>query len=239
VTHPFGELSAQRKHLGEALRRLRRTAALSGEQIAARVGLSQSQVSRIEIGQQPASPEVAERWAQATGASQDAVGEVIELAETVATQAISWRQAMRRGLGRLQQDTRDMEATAGTILNFQTLGIPGLLQVPEYARRLIAAGYPKPTPEDVATVSALGNVTVGIIPLGTEVDACCDHGFNIYDDRGDAGGPVVHVETLTSAVNVEDPEDVGAYRDVFSHLRAAAVTGDDARHLIEEAARSL
>jgi transcriptional regulator with XRE-family HTH domain len=286
VTHPFGELSAQRKHLGEALRRLRLDAGLSGQQIAEHVNLSQSQVSRIELGQQPASPEMAERWARATGASQDAAAEVVELAETVATQAISWRQAMRRGLGRLQQDTRAMEASAGTILNFQPLGIPGLLQIPEYARRLFAAGYPKPRPEDVAagvaaridrqvilfeesktfvfimtgaslrwrpgpasmmraqldrvsTVSALGNVTVGIIPLGTEVDVWCDNGFDIYDNRGDAGGPVVHVETLTSALNVDGPEDVAAYLDVFSHLRAAAVTGEDARRLIAAAAAEL
>jgi transcriptional regulator with XRE-family HTH domain len=286
MTHPFGELSAQRKHLGEALRRLRRAAGLSGQQIAERVNLSQSQVSRIELGQQPASAAMAQRWAQATGASGDALAEVMELAEEAATQAVSWRKAMTRGLGRLQQDTRAVEAAAGTILNFQPLGIPGLLQVPEYARRLFAAGYPPPGEHEVAagvaarmdrqvilfeesksfvfimtgaslywrpgpasmmraqldrvsTVSALGNVTVGIIPLGTEVTAWCDHGFDIFDDRGDAGGPVVHVETLTSALNVEDPEDVAAYLDVFGRLRAAAVTGEDARQFIAAAAAEL
>jgi transcriptional regulator with XRE-family HTH domain len=286
VTHPFGEPSAQRKHLGDALRRLRKAAGLSGEQVAERVGLSQSQISRIERGDQPASADLAQRWAEATGAPAEAIAEVLELAETAATQAISWRQAMRRGLGRLQQDTRAMEASAGTILNFQPLGVAGLLQVPEYARRLFAAGYPTPGPEEVAagvaarmdrqvilfeesktfvfimtgaslrwrpgpvsmmraqldrvgTVSALGNVTVGIIPLGTEVDVWCDHGFDIFSDRGNAGDPVVHVETLTSAVNVEDPEDVGAYQDAFERLRAAAVTGEDAQRLIAEAARSL
>jgi transcriptional regulator with XRE-family HTH domain len=286
MTHPFGELSAQRRHLGAALRRLRREARLSGQQIADVVGLSQSQVSRIELGEQAASADVAERWAQATGATDDALAEVRELAETAATEAVSWRKAMARGLGRLQQDTRDVEASAATIRNFQPLGIPGLLQVPEYARRLFAAGYPPPSEQEVAAgvaarmdrqvilyqesktfvfimaaaslywrpgppgmmraqldrvnaVAALSNVTVGVIPLGAEIAAWCDHGFDIFSDRGEAAGPVVHVETLTSALNVADPEDVAAYEDAFSRLRAAAVTGDEARHLITEAAASL
>ena len=50
---------------------------------------------------------------------------------------------------------------------------------------------------------------------------------------------MVHVENLTSALNVEDPEDVAAYRDAFSRLRAAAVTGDEARRLIAAAAAEL
>jgi len=283
MSHPFGELSAQRKALGAALRRLRRAAGLSGEQIAERVGLSQSQVSRIELGDRAAPAAVAERWARAAEAADQDMAEVLALAEAAATQAISWRRAMTRGLGRLQQDTQEVEATAATILNWQPLGIPGLMQVPEYARRLFAAGYPSPGEQDVAagvaarmarqvilyeesgrfefvmtsaslywrpgpvsmmraqldrvsTIAALGNVTVGIIPLGTEVTAWCDHGFDIFDDRGEAGLPVVHVENLTSALNVEDPEDVAAYRDAFSRLREAAVTGEEARHLIAAAA---
>jgi transcriptional regulator with XRE-family HTH domain len=286
VTHPFGELSAQRKHLGAALRRLRKSAGLSGEQIAERVGLSQSQVSRIELGQQIAPGAVVQRWAQATGAPDDALAEVMDLAETAATQAVSWRKAVTRGLARLQQDTRDIEATTTTFLNFQPLGIPGLLQVPEYARRVFAAGYPPPGEHEVAAavaarmdrqvilyeesrafvfvmaetslrwrpgpapmmraqldrvsaVAALGNVTVAVIPFGAEVAAWCDHGFDIYADRGGAGDPVVHVETFTSGLTMTDPEDIAAYQDVFGRLRAAAVTGEDAQRLIAAAMAAL
>jgi hypothetical protein len=55
-----------------------------------------------------------------------------------------------RGLVKLQQDSRQAEARAATILNYQPLGIPGLLQVPEYSRRLIAAGYPRRGSQEVA-----------------------------------------------------------------------------------------
>lgn len=240
----------------------------------------------FELGQQSIPVAVAEAWVRAAGAEGPDLAAVIELAEAAATQTISWRKAVTRGLVRLQQDSRQAEASAATIRNYQTLGIPGLLQVPEYSRRLLAAGYPRPGPEEVAAavkarmdrqvilydesrcfefvmgaaalywrpgpaslmraqldrvsiVAGLANVTVSVIPLGTEVaDVWCDHSFNIFDDREDAQDPFVHAETLTTPVNVTDPADVAAYQDAFRRLQDAAVTGDNARQLITEAGRS-
>src|SRR4029077_9456122 len=96
-------------------------------------------------------------------ADQD-MAEVLALAEAAATQGISWRRAMTRGLGRLQQDTQEGEAPAATILNWQPLGIPGLMQVPEYARRLFAAGYPSPGEQDVAAGAAGRGARRGVLP---------------------------------------------------------------------------
>jgi Domain of unknown function (DUF5753) len=90
----------------------------------------------------------------------------------------------------------------------------------------------------VSAVAALTNIAVGVIPLGTEVTVCCDHGFNILDERGDDKDPVVHVETLTTSVNVTGPRR-HRLPEVFARLRAAAVYGDGAQRLIAEAARSL
>lgn len=280
MSHPFGEQSARRRALGAELRRLRTDAGLSGEQIAERTGLSQSRVSRIELGQQSVAIADAENWARAAGASEEELARVTELAEAAATQAGSWR---GHGLSELQQASGRAEAGATTVLNYQTQGIAGLLQVPGYSRLLIAAGYPRRGPEEVAAavkarmdrqvilydenrhfefvmsaaalywrpgpaslmraqldrlsaVTALDNVTLGIIPLGTEVPGVwCDHSFNILDGPD----PVVHVETLTAPVNVTDPDDVDAYRDVFRRLQAVTVTGEDARTVITEASRSL
>jgi len=157
LTHPFGELSALRQQLGAALRRLRTDARLSGEQIAAQVGISQSRVSRIELGQQSAPVTVVQQWAQAAGASEAAIAELTELAEAAATQATTWRRAMARGLVRLQEDSRDLESRTATILNFQSMRIPGLLQVPEYARRVFAADHPPGHPDIAAAVAARMN----------------------------------------------------------------------------------
>jgi transcriptional regulator with XRE-family HTH domain len=152
VTHPFGELSAQRQRLGAALRRLRVDAGLSAQQLAERAGLSQSRVSRIELGQQAVPLDVAERWAKAAGASGAALAEVMDLAESAATQAVAMRKSA--ALVKLQQDAREAEASAATILNFSPLGIPGLLQVPEYARRVFAAGYPRREAREIAAATA-------------------------------------------------------------------------------------
>jgi transcriptional regulator with XRE-family HTH domain len=152
--HPFGELSARRQELGAALRRLRKSAGLSGEQIAREVGISQSRVSRIELGQQGASPEVVSRWGQACKAGDTDLEQLVALAEAAATEMVSWRKAVSQGLGKLQQDSRDLEASATLVCNFQTVWVPGLLQVPEYARRVFAAGYPVPAQSDVAAAVA-------------------------------------------------------------------------------------
>jgi len=279
LTHPFGELSALRLQLGAALRRLRTDARLSGEQVAAQVGISQSRVSRIELGQQSAPVTIIQQWAQAVGASEADIAELTELAEAAATQATTWRRAMARGLVKLQEDSRDLESRAASILNFQSMRIPGLLQVPEYARRVFAEDHPPGHPDISAAVAArmnrqailydeskhlefiiaevalrwpigppslmraqldrltmvsdLGNVTTGIIPLDAEISVWHDHGFNIvYDTEGDA---IVHVETLTTGLTITDPDDVARYREAFDHLRRTALSGSDAKQIVERA----
>ena len=277
--HPFGEMAARRPELGAALRRLRKNAGLSGEQIAGATDISQSRVSRIELGQQIASPDLVSRWGRACGADNTELDQLVALAESAATENVSWRKAISQGLGKLQQDSRDLEASASVISNYQTVWIPGLLQVPEYARRVFAAGDPPPAPADIAaalaarmnrqailydetknlefvlteaalrwrvgpanlmraqvdriiTVSALENVTIGIIPQSAESSHWHDHSFNILDGRGDPEDAVVHVETLTSGLTLTDPADVAVYKEAFARLRALAVTGDNAQALL-------
>lgn len=275
--HPFGELTAQRKQLGAELRRLRVNAGISGEEIAARMGISQSRVSRIELGQQSVAPGTVEQWAKAVGAADTDLANLVELAEAAATQAIAWG---RRGLASLQHFSQDLEATAATIRNFHPTLVPGLLQVPEYARIVFTAGNPPGRPDIPAaiaarmerqailydnskhiefvmpeaalrwrigpvgvirsqldrihSIAALENVVIGVIPQAVETGVWHEHAFNIFDDRGDVGGAVVHVETLTSAVTVTDPADVEAYQTAFRQLRQVAVTGAEAQALVRQ-----
>lgn len=144
----------QLRRLGLALRGLRRDAGLTGQQLAERVGLSQSTVSRIELGQAVPSVNDVGQWVAATGAAQEHRTELLALAEAVAVETIVWRRAVRRGLPELQQDVRELEATARTIRNFQPTIVPGLLQTAEYTRRLIASGYPEGRQDIAAAVAA-------------------------------------------------------------------------------------
>ena len=90
----------------------------------------------------------------------------------------------------------------------------------------------------IITVSTLENVTVGIIPQAAEADVWHDHGFNITDDRGDDGDPVVHFETLTEGLTITDPDEVAAYKEAFDRLRKLAVADEDARTLLSRISRT-
>jgi transcriptional regulator with XRE-family HTH domain len=142
------------RRLGLALRGLRLDAGLTGHQLAALTGLSQSTVSRVELGQaMPSVPDI-DAWCHATRADAGQAAEVRALAEAAAVETISWRRAGRRGLPRLQDHVRDLEATAATLLNFQPVIVPGLLQTADYARQVVLSGYPGGRPDIAAAVSA-------------------------------------------------------------------------------------
>jgi len=82
----------------------------------------------------------------------------------------------------------------------------------------------------LGVLASLPNVTLGIIPLAPEVAVWHTHGFALFEDR-DAES-VVHVETLTSALNVREPADVAVYRGAFERLRTAAVVDAEALALL-------
>lgn len=276
--HPFGELSPLRQRLGEALRAVRFEAGLTGEQLAKRLSVSQSRISRIELGQQAASVDIVRRWTEVTVTLEDHRAELVGLAEAAGSEAVPWRASMGRGLAQLQRDARETELGAATILSFQPVLVPGLLQVPEYARRIFAAGNPEHGPADVAAAVAarmdrqlvlyegttrvdfvmseaalrwrvgspnvmlaqldrivalagLETVTVGLIPLDTQVDTWHEHGFDLVDGRAE-DDPVVHVETQTSQVTTIDPVEVAFYRDAFARLREAALQVPEADELL-------
>jgi transcriptional regulator with XRE-family HTH domain len=148
------QIPQQRRRLGLALRGLRLDAGLSGQQLAVRTGLSQSTISRIELGQAvPSFPDI-DAWAHATAATAEQHSELRTMAEAVAVETISWPTASRRGLSSLQQDVRELESTASIILNYQPTIVPGLLQTADYARRVVQSGYPSGRSDIAAAITA-------------------------------------------------------------------------------------
>ena len=77
----------------------------------------------------------------------------------------------------------------------------------------------------------LSNVTLGIIPMGVELDMAPVHGFLMLDDAA-------IVETYDEESEAGE-EESAAYGRIFDRLMAEAVTGDEARQLITSAASSL
>ena len=157
----FGETSPQRQRLGRALRDLRHSAGITGTQLAAQLGISQSTVSRFETGQQIPSLAEVETWGRTLGADEAAVAGLVELVEAAATEAVAFRRTrVRRGLAGQQQDTAAVEASAGLVRSFNPIGVQGLLQTPAYAQAVYAAAHPGRTDLAAAVAARLARQQV-------------------------------------------------------------------------------
>jgi len=134
----IGGTGAGRRRLGQALRELRRAADLTTTQLAERLGVAQSTISRWEGGRQLLTPAQLDQWAAATGATADQHSTLDEIAEQVMTEAVAWGHRPRR-LAALQRETGDLEESAGLLRTYHPVMIHGLLQVPDYAYAVFQA----------------------------------------------------------------------------------------------------
>lgn len=85
----------------------------------------------------------------------------------------------------------------------------------------------------IGAVAGLPNVEIGIIPFDTELGTVLYNGFAIYDG-------LVKVENRsTEATYQPDTERANTYIEVWPRLWAQALTGDDARRLVQTTADSI
>jgi transcriptional regulator with XRE-family HTH domain len=122
--------------LGQALRILRADKGLTAVELAQRVGVTQTAISRYEIGTRRPSPETLERIADALGASKRVKQKLVDQLHSEQTELQSIRAIARRGLRRRQEEIARIEAKTGHLRNFQAAVVPGLLQTPNYARKM-------------------------------------------------------------------------------------------------------
>jgi transcriptional regulator with XRE-family HTH domain len=153
VTSPVAR-SPRRRRLGALLRRLRKDAGRSGEALAKTLGVSQSHLSRVELGDTAASIDLVERWARECRASEDDRREAIELAESVALEFTTWRSALTSGLAARQRDIAAAEAAATVINGWVPMLLPGLMQTASYTHHLITGEDPNRAPDEVAEAVA-------------------------------------------------------------------------------------
>jgi transcriptional regulator with XRE-family HTH domain len=125
----------KRRRLATELRLLRDLSGLTGRELAPRIGISQSKISRIEAGTAlPSAAEVA-GWAKAVGAPEETRRLLESLTDAARTEVDTWQAALE-GRSHLQDDVRELEATARRTRSFQPYLVPGLLQTPDYAQRV-------------------------------------------------------------------------------------------------------
>lgn len=132
------EWLTQPEGLAGRLRALRAQAKLTGKALADAHGWQQSKVSRIENGKQMPSDDDLEAWVETCGADRSIITELRQLRDQAQIAHASFPSRMRNGQKTVQEDYNQLVKDSHLIRHFETVYVPGLLQVPAYAHRVLS-----------------------------------------------------------------------------------------------------
>lgn len=137
------------RRLAAELRRLRAGAGLTREEVSARTGINEATLYRLEVAK--ARPQ-----ARTLVALLDLYG-VVDAAHRSELQALakqsdeqSWLQSFPPELPEAYATYITFEGEASSLLNYECLYIPGLLQAEDYAKAALSRGMPNATKEEIS-----------------------------------------------------------------------------------------
>jgi len=125
-----------RESLGLELRELRERTGLNGKEFAARLTWPASKVSRFETGQRTPSRADIVAWTVAAGAESEAEALIARL-RVLDEMYATWRRQFKTGMSARQHHSLNLERDTKLLRIFECGIIPGLLQTPDYARRVL------------------------------------------------------------------------------------------------------
>ena len=126
---------------------------MSTRQLAARLGWTQSKVTRIDRGATLPKPGEVEDWARTLSAPADERRRLVALAEQAGIQLTEWKREVAPGRRKLQAEIGAMESVASVVRLFGMDVIPGLAQTGPYAEVMFRLGqHQVPNEEDIAAV---------------------------------------------------------------------------------------
>lgn len=124
--------------LGQRLRQARLDAGLTGQKLTARLGpgWAQPKVSKLETGRQLPTEDELHAWATATAVQPD---ELLSLLDRARHEYSTYRTiyADEGGPVAFQDAIGAAERAATTIITYQPLIVPGILQTPDYAHHML------------------------------------------------------------------------------------------------------
>ncbi|WP_282702482.1 helix-turn-helix transcriptional regulator [Streptomyces sp. CC219B] len=129
----------RQKRLGAELRRMRLAAGRTTEYAAGLLGLDRTKVSNMEAGVRATSPERIRLLASNYECADEAY---VEALVTMADTRRGWWQQYRGALPQGLLDVAELEWFATRLRSYQSVHVPGLLQLGEYARAIFAAALP-------------------------------------------------------------------------------------------------
>ncbi|MCM2420076.1 MULTISPECIES: helix-turn-helix domain-containing protein [unclassified Streptomyces] len=151
---PSSSVRAAREALAARLREIRLDAGITGRELAARAGWSESKSSRIENSKTPPSDADIRAWCRVCDAENQSA-DLIAANRTADSMYVQWRRVQRTGLSRahaasipLYEETQHFRVYCSNV-------VPGLFQTPEYATALLSSIVAfRKTPNDVADAVA-------------------------------------------------------------------------------------
>ncbi|TCO56873.1 helix-turn-helix domain-containing protein [Actinocrispum wychmicini] len=132
----------ERKDLGLALRKLRKAAGLGGERLAARCGLSQSKISRIERGRTLPSVLDVQRILNALDVPEDVAKSLLDLTRVANVHYKSYRAYAQVGLWQTQRQIKALTESSTVVRQFLPAIPCGLIQTEDYARQVLTPAIP-------------------------------------------------------------------------------------------------
>lgn len=137
--------TVRRRRLGSELRKLREAKGMTAEEVATRLLVSQSKISRLENGRRSISQRDVRDLCMVYGVDDE------RIVESLMTMA---RESRQRGWWHAFGDIPysvyiGLEAEATSIRNYQSLMLPGLLQTRNYAAAVVSGMQPEASPADV------------------------------------------------------------------------------------------
>ncbi|ONK13719.1 helix-turn-helix transcriptional regulator [Streptomyces sp. MP131-18] len=141
--------TVRRRRLGQELRRLREERAMTAEEVADRLLVSQSKISRLENGRRSISPRDVRDLCGVYGVDdQRLVESLMQMARESRQQG--WWHAFAE-LSPTYSVYIGLEMDASSLRVFEPQVIPGLLQTADYATALIAGALPEVGPGEVGS----------------------------------------------------------------------------------------
>jgi transcriptional regulator with XRE-family HTH domain len=122
--------------LGIRLRDLRCDAAMTGRQLAIHCGWPPSKVSKIEYGRQRPSEADIRAWCVACGRPGE-IPDLIAALRSIDAQVVDWRRSLGSGTRRRQRANVAAYERTTLFRVWEPAVVPGLLQVPGYARGVL------------------------------------------------------------------------------------------------------
>ncbi|MFC7219138.1 helix-turn-helix domain-containing protein [Streptomyces polyrhachis] len=274
--------TVRRRRLGMELRRLREERGLTAEQVAERLLVSQSKISRLENGRRSISQrDVRDLCGVYEVADQRVVDSLMEMAKD------SRQQGWWHAFGDMPYSVYiGLETAASSLRVYESLIIPGLLQTPAYAEAVIRGALPEVAQADVekrvkvrmrrqeriqdpdgplrlwvvvdesalrrevgsravmreqldhlVELSKEPHITLQVIPftMGAHPGVTGQYAILEFADTSDSS--VVYLEGVTSDLYLEKSNDVQSYSMMYEHLRAQALSAEETRRFVLDAAK--